>query len=236
MNAQERFAEGRRVHPVGRRIEEKPRATEPEGRAVPTEKLSKGEKARLEDLELIIGIHLASFIKVGLALAQIRKENLYREESPTFEGYCEKKWGFSSSRARQLIGAAAAMKNLETATKGRGINLPANEGQVRPLLSLGKKDQVEVWEESANSVPNGKPTASVVEEIAAKRRMIYLPGRRGEVKKPKTVIIKPGDKNFGTLLKALPPEYRKGNVVMFKLTPIVRGLGRVSVRQVNLGV
>jgi hypothetical protein len=236
MNAQERFPEGRIVHPVGRRVEEKPRPVVTEGREMATEKLSKGEKTKLEHLELVIGLNLASFMKVGLALAQIRAERLYREECPTFEEYCEKRWGFKSSRARQLIGASAVVKNLEKATRGKGIDLPANEGQARALLGLSEEVAVEVWEEAVDSVPNGKPPASIVKKLAAKHLMKNVPGRRRGVKRPKPVLIDSDYKDFGTLLKALPPEYRKGNVTSIKLTPIIRGLRRVSVRQVKLGM
>ncbi|HET7037948.1 MAG TPA: hypothetical protein VFI42_19905, partial [Thermomicrobiaceae bacterium] len=61
---------------------------------------------RLAELEAVIERGVPTFMEVGQALAEIRDARLYRETHTTFEAYCRERWGFTSSRARQLIGAS----------------------------------------------------------------------------------------------------------------------------------
>jgi hypothetical protein len=63
-------------------------------------------KADLERLEAIVDKHQHIAIEFCGALREIRDRRLYRSTHETFEEYCKDRWGFASSRARQLIAAA----------------------------------------------------------------------------------------------------------------------------------
>lgn len=62
---------------------------------------------------------------------QIRDNRLYRESHGTFEEYCKGKWGFSKSRANQLISASEVADNLTTTV---AKEIP--ERQLRPLTKI----------------------------------------------------------------------------------------------------
>jgi hypothetical protein len=64
------------------------------------------KKQRLTELENIIRPGLASFIAVGRALAEIKRDRLYLINNHSFEDYCREKWNLSTSHAyRQIEGA-----------------------------------------------------------------------------------------------------------------------------------
>ena len=98
----------------------------------------------------------------GNALLEIRDSRLYRTSYGTFEDYCQEKWSFNSSRARQLIAAAETVANLESVTTV--TLLPATETQARPLVSLPPTAQREVWAAAVETAPNGKVTAALREK------------------------------------------------------------------------
>ena len=90
------------------------------------------EAQRLDRCETIITRGMKTFIEVGNALSEIRDNQLYRAEHRTFEEYCRRRWGWTSSRARQLIGAAETVTNV-TAIGGAA---PETESQARELAGL----------------------------------------------------------------------------------------------------
>ncbi|MEU4823116.1 hypothetical protein AB0H37_14695 [Actinomadura sp. NPDC023710] len=90
---------------------------------------------------------------VGNALLRIRDGRLYRADFGTFEEYCRERWGFSDSRARQLIGAAQTVTTVTVA----GLPAPANEGQARALTAVPEPERAEVWRETVERT-NGQPT------------------------------------------------------------------------------
>jgi site-specific DNA-methyltransferase (adenine-specific) len=108
--------------------------------------LSPVERFRLSELEAVVERGLATFRAtfrdVGLALSEIRAAGLYRATHPTFEDYCDERWGFGGRRGRQLIAAAEL-----------GTIVPvANEGQARELVPLlrneGEEAVLKVWREA----------------------------------------------------------------------------------------
>jgi len=73
----------------------------------------RARRRELDRLEKVIAKGLPTFADVGAALAKIRAWKLYKERScDTFEEYCEKQWGFTASRARQLIGSAKVLPGV----------------------------------------------------------------------------------------------------------------------------
>jgi hypothetical protein len=126
-----------------------------------TELLSVVETRALAEREAVIERGLATFVDVGTALAEIRDDRLYRAEHGTFEDYCRERWGFSDSRARQMIAAAQTVTNVTVA----GLPAPANEGQARELARVPADRRAEVWRETVERT-DGKPTAAAIRETA----------------------------------------------------------------------
>lgn len=153
--------------------------------------ISISESARLIALEKVIQRGLSNFIEVGEALLSIRDERLYRIEHKTFEDYCRKKWSFTRHQANRLIGASAAVANLEpTGSK------PASERQMRPLVPLEPEQQREAWE-AAVEASDGKPTAKHVE--AAVENIRHRPISEPEFTPKQKAQIAESEKDSETL-------------------------------------
>lgn len=125
------------------------------------------EVEELGKLEKNIERGIKSFIEVGIALTTIRDRRLYRGQYQTFEEYCRGRWDMVASRARQLIAAAETTRALESVT----VVTPANERQVRPLISLPPDQQREAWAKANEMVPEGEtPTGRDVERAVRELR------------------------------------------------------------------
>jgi hypothetical protein len=121
------------------------------------------EPCDFEDCEEIIAKHIVRFYLVGRALAKIKENEWYKDAGfSSFEEYCKQRWGFKRHYANRLIGAADVMDNLVPI----GTTLPETESQAREVAKAGNPDkQVEVWNESVKTAPNGKPpTASHIKQ------------------------------------------------------------------------
>jgi hypothetical protein len=92
--------------------------------------LTGSERARLAELEAVVENHLPTFLAVGKALAQIRNERLYREQYPTWELYCQKRFNFSYSRANDIARCAQVAEHLLSgpAAHGGDSPLPSDQG------------------------------------------------------------------------------------------------------------
>lgn len=55
-----------------------------------------------------------NFKNIGNALAEIKRDKLYRKKYGTFEDYCEQRWGYSRQQAYNYIHAAEVLKNVHT--------------------------------------------------------------------------------------------------------------------------
>ncbi|MDP9438820.1 MAG: hypothetical protein M3P49_08760 [Actinomycetota bacterium] len=136
------------------------------------------EVPRLDELEGVIERGLQTFVEVGNAIREIRDSRLYKQSHETFEDYCRERWGWSDSRARQLIGAAGAVETVTTVT----VPGPANERMARELAPLAKEDPEtarRVWggltEEHGDDL-TAKHVKKAVEEVKeAKARRETLP-------------------------------------------------------------
>jgi hypothetical protein len=115
----------------------------------------------LSILESTIETGKKAFEAVGIALASIRDDRLYRQTHDTFEDYCRDKWGWSRQRAHQLIDAASLSTMVD--------NGPTSERQARPLTKLDTPEQqVAAWELAGDiAADENKPvTAKHVERAA----------------------------------------------------------------------
>lgn len=130
--------------------------------------LAPAEVQRLEVLESVIDAGMQTFVHVGNALLEIRDARLYRATHATFEDYCQARWRFNSSRARQLIAAAEVAGNLQSVTTV--TLLPATESQARPLTTLPPEAQREVWQQAVATAPAGRVTAAHVQQVVSAYR------------------------------------------------------------------
>jgi hypothetical protein len=140
--------------------------------AVGVASLTGVERSRFSELVYEISTHADEiqrrFVKIGLALTEIRTNRLYREGYGTFEAFCEALLGFSASRARQLI-AAAETATLVTVA---GLPTPANERQVRELIGLrveGEQEIVDAWRSLCDEYGAKNVTSDLVKHEVTKR-------------------------------------------------------------------
>jgi DNA methylase len=129
------------------------------------------ELADLLKHERVIERGLATFVEVGLTLLAIRDGKKYRAAGhATFEHYCQARWRWSDSRARQMMSAARTALAIETDT---GVTVPT-EAAVRRLNQLPEAERVEAYAEAvelaAGDVPAPAVVTSVVERRVAQRR------------------------------------------------------------------
>ena len=127
------------------------------------------EQGRLAVLEDVVERGLQTFFEVGLALAEIRGERLYRETHATFEAYLQERWDLSRAHGYRMIEAAAVSKVVSPVG-----DRPANEAQARELAPLVRSDPdkaAELWAELRREHGNGV-TAKVIRD---KVRVLRVP-------------------------------------------------------------
>ncbi len=141
-----------------------------------TAQLDVTERARLEELESIVEKGLQTFYEVGKALDEIREQKLYWESHKSFDAYCLEKWGIAKQTAKRFIAAPQVIENLTP----MGVKIPANERQVRPLTGLSPELQLEIWQETLESSPNGIPSGAAVQPLVEQRFRSLGSGRPGQ--------------------------------------------------------
>ena len=115
------------------------------------------ESARLVALECEIEKGRKTFVEVGLALAEIRDNRLYRSDYGTFEQYCQEKWGFKKSYAYQIIDSASVAKSMSAVAD------IGSERAARELAKVSPALRAEVVEKAAAT---GKVTAKSIREAS----------------------------------------------------------------------
>jgi phage N-6-adenine-methyltransferase len=133
---------------------------------------------RLLECERVIERGLNTFVEVGAALLEIRDSGLYKGGYRTFEEYCHRRWKMKQSRAYQYMDAAGVVGNLQSSTIVE--LLPANEAQVRPLVSLPPEQQFQVWQQVVETAPEGKITGAFVQEVVEKTIKPHVSHNSGE--------------------------------------------------------
>jgi hypothetical protein len=128
--------------------------------------LTSAEKSRLETLEAVIEENMKGFVKVGMALAEIRDSRLYRDEYPTFEDYCRQVWDMGKRYSYYQIEATKVVENIQKNVHNCA-QIPANESQVRPLTQLSTAQQIMAWESVLDLAKEngGKITARLVSSV-----------------------------------------------------------------------
>lgn len=114
--------------------------------------------SRLSELETVIERGLQTFVDVGMALAEIQRDKLYRDGHSTFEDYCRDKWRISRPRAYQLIESAEAVTQMSTMVD-KEAPLVENERQARELSKIKDPEiRTQVWQ-MANDAAEAAKTA-----------------------------------------------------------------------------
>lgn len=129
-----------------------------------TDILTASECTALAEHEAVIERGIQTFYEVGMALATIRNQKLYRAEHSTFEEYAQQRWNMSRTRAYELMSASTVV----SAIADTEMPAPANEGQARALSRVPEPERAEVWRETVDRT-NGKPTAAAVRETYEQR-------------------------------------------------------------------
>lgn len=165
-----------------------PRFNTPAARAALGVDLTTTEKALLTDCEATIQRGMNTWIDVELALRTIRDSKLYRGQFSTFNAYCHARWDFTGRRARQLLTAGKIWDSIKAEAEQKGnpgspLPLPTSEKQIRPLVGLTPKKQLEVWETAVKSAPDGKPTSKLV----SKAKAVVCPKPKGQRAEEKLV-------------------------------------------------
>jgi hypothetical protein len=121
-----------------------------------TDALTTLESEHLAALESVVREGQDTFVRVGIALMEIRDRKLYRAGFKTFDAYCEATFGWSSSYGRRLVKAAEVAKSVP-------IGTVLNEAQARALAEVEPEKRLEVLRSAAAS---GKVTAKAISKAA----------------------------------------------------------------------
>jgi len=120
----------------------------------------------IQGCEEVISRNRAAFIEAGEALMAIR-ENFaawgLKDQHGTFEKYCRTKWGFSRQHASRLIQSSEVVSALSPIG-----DKPKTESQARELARVPEAKRNEVWQEAAETAPDGNVTANDVRRVVDK--------------------------------------------------------------------
>jgi hypothetical protein len=129
--------------------------------AILPKRLNTDERKALKRCERVITKGAAEFIRVGLALREIRDHQLYRETHASFEAYCVAKFDFKRAHGYRLIEEATAVAELQMSPIG-DTPLPQNEGQARELAAILAEMRVEVMRLAAKKAGRKPLTARLI--------------------------------------------------------------------------
>lgn len=108
--------------------------------------LDPNERQQLVECESVIEAGLASFVEVGVALAEVRDSKLYRQTHSTFEDYCRERWGLKRQRAYELIEASDVTRSLSEISD----TMPSRESHAAELAPLRNEPErmAEAWKQA----------------------------------------------------------------------------------------
>jgi hypothetical protein len=136
--------------------------------ANPPAVLSPQEAERLRELENIIQEGFESFLKVGIAFAEVKFLRLHRATHHTFEDYCRDRWALSLSRCNQILNTCKVFDNItKTCPQDAALLVDAGEHGLRPLSRLEPELQAASWEliRAIEERPRGTTIEKVVTTI-----------------------------------------------------------------------
>ena len=153
-------------------------------------RLSKADGKRLVEMSAIINAEIKGFLSVGNALAEIKRDRLYRETHNTFKSYCNDRWDIGSNYAKKLIASTEAVNRIvDRSGTIVPVLLPTTESQTRELAKVDESEQAEVWAKVVEVTD--KPTAKVVHSVVKKWNKLKekLSPKPKEPKKSKAEVI-----------------------------------------------
>ena len=153
--------------------------------------LSELEKQQLAENERRIKVGLKAYVEMGLALAAIRDQKLYRAKYSTFDQYADS-WEITRQRCSQLILAARAHEAL-VQSLGASQKLPETERAMRELLKAPDDKRAEILQHVTQNdgVPSVERLKEAREKIAPKNAK-----KKAAKAKPKRLI------QLGDVIKA----------------------------------
>ncbi|MGB5634445.1 MAG: hypothetical protein WBM44_20345 [Waterburya sp.] len=170
-----------------------PREEQEKGEILP---LTREERARFTELEAetLAALKEAqqSLLRAAQLLREIRDRELFREDYPTFEAYCEQKLGFSKRFINYQINYAKVVDNFQQWEQDVPV-LPSSESQVRPLGSLKPEEQPEVWLKAVEIAEGNTPSREIVTEVVRTYRAEQKQRKQSQEKKGKKRTIEAGD-------------------------------------------
>ena len=153
--------------------------------AAPSSELTPEEIRFREEREGIVTHAVKASIAAARALHEIENHNggrLWRKGHRTFRDYCAEKWGYKKSYTYLLLETGVFIAELEAGHSTNVDNLPANEGQVRPLLNLLKSGHENLRVECWNRIVADKAPAELTERIVKEKTIEFLKAKGLDIK------------------------------------------------------
>lgn len=117
---------------------------------------------RLRELEQIIEQNMDAWIRIGMALIEIRDERLYQETHPTLEEWAKDRFSISRRHAYRLMDG---VKVRDIIVSHGSQTLPVNERQVRQLTRYDPEVQVKLWKEAVDLAGEDELTEKHVRQV-----------------------------------------------------------------------
>ena len=123
--------------------------------------LSAAQKSKFQECLKIVREGIKTVFAVGLALKQIKDEELWSDDYDSFAHFADQECGLGKTRVYQLIEAAEVKESVSHSTIGGKI---VNERQARELAQVPEEDRVKLLKKVAKEGP------VTAEAIAEKRK------------------------------------------------------------------
>lgn len=144
--------------------------------ALPELEIIEMTQAEFEAADAVVQRGLLTCFEVGQSLREIRDKHGYRLAGyGTFENYCHQRLNMARRTAYQMIEAAEAFNDVRNCAH----ILPANEAQVRPLVSIPAEQRAEAWARAVETAPQGKVTARIVQAAVDEIKMPHVSHNSG---------------------------------------------------------
>ena len=183
--------------------------------------LTSDEIVSLAHHESIIEGAKIAFELMGRALCTIRDNRLYRQQYGTFEEYCQKRWGFSSSFAHKQINSSEVAEDLRT------IVHISNEGTAREFVSVPPEDRPAVAQKAkaiAESKGRDKINSRDVKEAKQEAKPASEPH--------KVEVIEPdAEAEPIEILPPAPPEIKSDLETWLANMPLMKQLSGIQKRK-----
>lgn len=139
----------------------------PSAPVIPSHQPSKMTMPELEERERVVKEGKDTFVKVGLALLEIREGRGYKLRGyATFEEYIQNQFEFSRRHAYRLMDAAETAIDIKNVTKLVTIE---NEAQAREIKEIGKETFIEKAQ-AALATKDPKKIAKTFRDIVKEHR------------------------------------------------------------------